>query len=1071
MGGKDNLRGDAFEATKRRRSEVDEGDATDDEGDVVMLPLAREGSKRQKPAPKLGPAPKPTTARRRKAIRDAKGAFGGVGAEDIGPSPRTAVAVGEQATCALPGIRGKCTAERLTKQLSVETLKTLWTVATGEPMPDKPTGAWFCKQLQDRNLSEGHKRFCESVTLALGGSPGDAPKFKHMELPDLALPHAEYMRRLLADATAFRDSKGNKVLAWDKIANEPSPLCGVPAALGSPCADKTLKGRDVVKLSAAQEFFRRTMVPEAKAKGRLLWHSPGSGKTCAVISTASSSFELQGWKILWVTRRSLKTDLFKDMFDNVCHATLGELKKRGLLKIPESAAGRAKAAKAFTPQWFDPITYREFGNVLQGKGPTFRALLQRAKQLGASCSLDPEEASTRRRKAARRRAVRFADEEQDGPDSDDDDADGVQRDDADVDVFAAATTAVDTDVDIFHKVLVVVDEAHNLIKTKDAELKQTAADPEGLRFTVQDFANMRTLLHRSYGCSGDESAKVVLMSATPVLRHAGQLGQLLNLIQPNQAELRLPETPAELEAEGFVESRGNSRGLLNDEFRQKVEEAAKGLISYLDVSFTDHTMFALPNIRQTLYVKVSPKQISALKKCPPRGPKRAECFRRKANFGFSGEKWPFAWMWQKKFQSLAVRDEILEALPDVSPKTVALLNTIRQLDARDMRDDGKLYKHAIYVADPGSAHTGSTAYGAAAIGTCLAAAGFHWVQEVDPETGLVRVQNPIRAQSRKGGNPNSNFAVLSMRKLGNANTSVLGGDSDQLKELTGPAKRWCDLTEKQRETLIRWRKDGKRNAALASRGGQFPVGPGGKRSGIFNDELVNGHGELIRFVVFDEQFAEGIDLKGAIKYLHVFSPMEQGPLSMQAEARPRRRCGQRVMDFMYPEREGDLVGWPLTVVTYKGVFDRGDNLDFEALGPFDTAVKHAGDEGVRLNQVNQVLNLMAHVALDRDLNAERNPQLLQDPLSLPEPGDRVQGVHSVAKVIQDERATPWQTMKPPEIDPKTGEVVYGEPEKTALFRVVQPQGERLDLPEDEDEYDEEEEEGVYYDEDDDIEMV
>ena len=51
----------------------------------------------------------------------------------------------------------------------------------------------------------------------------------------------------------------------------------------------------------------------------LLWHSVGTGKTATAIATASTSFD-PDYTILWVTRSSLKSDIWKNMYENVAHS-------------------------------------------------------------------------------------------------------------------------------------------------------------------------------------------------------------------------------------------------------------------------------------------------------------------------------------------------------------------------------------------------------------------------------------------------------------------------------------------------------------------------------------------------------------------------------------------------------------------------------------------------------------------------------------------------------------------------------------------------------------------------------
>jgi hypothetical protein len=56
----------------------------------------------------------------------------------------------------------------------------------------------------------------------------------------------------------------------------------------------------------------------------LLYHSVGTGKTCSAIAAATANFEPFDYTILWVTRTTLKNDIWKNMFDQVCHKSIQE---------------------------------------------------------------------------------------------------------------------------------------------------------------------------------------------------------------------------------------------------------------------------------------------------------------------------------------------------------------------------------------------------------------------------------------------------------------------------------------------------------------------------------------------------------------------------------------------------------------------------------------------------------------------------------------------------------------------------------------------------------------------------
>jgi len=58
-----------------------------------------------------------------------------------------------------------------------------------------------------------------------------------------------------------------------------------------------------------QEYF----TPKSAYKGLLLWHSTGTGKTCSGISIATKSFEKEDYTIIWVTRSTLRGDIWKNI--------------------------------------------------------------------------------------------------------------------------------------------------------------------------------------------------------------------------------------------------------------------------------------------------------------------------------------------------------------------------------------------------------------------------------------------------------------------------------------------------------------------------------------------------------------------------------------------------------------------------------------------------------------------------------------------------------------------------------------------------------------------------------------
>lgn len=133
-------------------------------------------------------------------------------------------------------------------------------------------------------------------------------------------------------------------------------------------------GSHIMKLSPTQDFVRRFFTAESPQKGMLLWHSVGVGKTCAAIATASDSFERAGYTILWVTRTTLKSDIWKNMFDQVCSIPLQNKMKAGF-KMPSDGADRMKL---LSPSWsIRPMSYKQFSNLVAKKNDFYKALVKK----------------------------------------------------------------------------------------------------------------------------------------------------------------------------------------------------------------------------------------------------------------------------------------------------------------------------------------------------------------------------------------------------------------------------------------------------------------------------------------------------------------------------------------------------------------------------------------------------------------------------------------------------------------------------------------------------------------------
>ena len=152
--------------------------------------------------------------------------------------------------------------------------------------------------------------------------------------------------------------------SWEKVKMENH--CGY--------AGPPIKGgaTEMMKFTPTQNFISNYFTPENPLKGMLLYQSVGTGKTCTAIATATSSFEKQGYTILWVTRTTLKNDIWKNMFEQSCSNVLREAIEKGE-KIPEDSN---KRMKMLSKSWkIRPMSYKQFSNLVSKQNNFYKDLV------------------------------------------------------------------------------------------------------------------------------------------------------------------------------------------------------------------------------------------------------------------------------------------------------------------------------------------------------------------------------------------------------------------------------------------------------------------------------------------------------------------------------------------------------------------------------------------------------------------------------------------------------------------------------------------------------------------------
>ena len=215
------------------------------------------------------------------------------------------------------------------------------------------------------------------------------------------------------------------------------------------------------------------------------------------------------------------------------------------------------------------------------------------------------------------------------------------------------------------------------------------------------------------------------------------------------------------------------------------------------------------------------------------------CVRKKSNLSKSNNKYKFD---SEEFEPKLLLNDI----EDHSPKLIALLDKITELDKKDLKKHGKLFKHFIF------SDLKSSSAGAKLLASAMIAKGFHVGYSFTGSKINLLKDNELEKTSGK------NLYLLSSVGVYNKPISV----------------------SMKKEMLKK-----------------------------FNQRPENIHGELVRFIVMDSGFKEGIDLFD-IKYIHIFEPSVVPADQKQVIGRGTRTCGQKRLEF-HPTS-----GWKLNVFIY-----------------------------------------------------------------------------------------------------------------------------------------------------------
>ena len=313
-----------------------------------------------------------------------------------------------------------------------------------------------------------------------------------------------------------------KQFLWKKVKMENLCISKEP----SKESQEKNSGAILLTYTPSQDFIRHFFSPQAPVKGILMNWSVGTGKTAAAIAAASRNFEPAGYTILWVTRATLKNDIWKNMFNQVANESIREKIQNGF-SMPKNIKDQMKL---LGKSWrIRPISYKQFSNLILKQNEYYERLV---RENGKE---DP-----------------------------------------------------------LRKTLLIIDEAHKLYGGGDLS---TIERP--------DMNALHTSLMHSYAVSGEDSCRLLLMTATPITENPIELVQLVNLC-------KLPEEQMPHTFESFSDDYLDENGNFTNKGEYRFLNDIAGHISYLNRE-KDARQFAQPIIKKVNCPIVSEKNIELVK--------------------------------------------------------------------------------------------------------------------------------------------------------------------------------------------------------------------------------------------------------------------------------------------------------------------------------------------------------------------------------------------------------------------------------------------------------------------------
>jgi hypothetical protein len=152
----------------------------------------------------------------------------------------------------------------------------------------------------------------------------------------------------------------------------------------SDCEEKKVSKNHFIEPDNTQRFMNEEFTPSSFENGRIIVHSVGSGKTCLAIRIASD-FSRAGFRIVWVTKHSLRNQVLKNHVSEICNLLIRDEYVRiqtfsghqaadtWLQSLPKQTSfqGVISTLKSLGMEWYN-MSYRQFSNAINQNNETGR---------------------------------------------------------------------------------------------------------------------------------------------------------------------------------------------------------------------------------------------------------------------------------------------------------------------------------------------------------------------------------------------------------------------------------------------------------------------------------------------------------------------------------------------------------------------------------------------------------------------------------------------------------------------------------------------------------------------------